>query len=140
MNVDGNHTSCSQCGKRIEEPLDTPAEKRMACPGCGSTARTFNVYVQDTLSPLLREKLGLKRKHPGHKKPVYESVSGDDLHRKSGQWNRITREIDRERKRYKEIIINPMAGEVILSIDEPLTDHTGRGLAKPKVERSEGNA
>jgi hypothetical protein len=82
----------------------------------------------------------LKHKRPGHKKPIYESVSGDDLHRKSGQWNHLTREIDRENDRYKEVILNPTTGEVIRSVDEPLTEHTGRGSAKPKIGGSGGGA
>lgn len=138
MSSSEDYTSCSQCGTRIEEPQDTPVVARTPCPACRSTARTFNVHVQETLT--LREKIGLKHKRPGHKKPIYESVSGDDLHRKSGQWNHLTREIDRENDRYKEVILNPTTGEVIRSVDEPLTEHTGRGSAKPKSGGSGGGA
>ena len=74
----------------------------------------------------------MKQKRPGHKKSIYESVSGDDLHRASGQWNKLTREIDRENNRYKEVIVNPETGEALRYCDQPLTDHTGRGSAKPK--------
>jgi len=80
----------------------------------------------------IREKIGMKHKRPGHKKPIYESVSGDDLHRATGQWNKLTREIDRENNRYKEVIINPESGEVIRHCEEPLTKHFDRGSAKPK--------
>ena len=58
-------------------------------------------------------KIGIKHKRQGIKKPVYECVSGDDLHRVSGQWNKLTREIDRENNRYSELIVNPETGEVI---------------------------
>jgi hypothetical protein len=97
-------------------------------------ARNFSVSIEETL--ILREKIGLKHKRPGHKKPIYESVSGDDLHRDSGQWNKLTREIDRENNRYKEIITNPKSGEIIRQVDEPLCEHTGRGSAKPKTSDS----
>lgn len=79
----------------------------------------------------------MKHRRPGHKKPILESVSGGDLYRDSGQWNHLTREIDRENNRYKEVILNPNTGEVIRSVDEPLTKHTSRGSAKPKHGGSE---
>jgi hypothetical protein len=89
---------------------------------------------------VLREKLGLKHKRPGHKKAIYESVTGDDLHRNSGEWNKITREIDRENNRYSETIVNPINGKVLRQVDEPLSEHTGRGSAKPKLSNGEQDA
>jgi hypothetical protein len=82
----------------------------------------------------------MKQKRPGHKKPIYESVSGDDLHRASGQWNKLTREIDRENNRYMELIINPETGQVLRHCDEPLTSHVDRGSAKPKPSEDDENA
>lgn len=35
-------TRCADCGHRIDEPSDTPAEKRTPCPKCGSTTRSFS--------------------------------------------------------------------------------------------------
>ena len=123
-------TLCAACGTPIDESANTLPADRKACPSCGSLARNFSVHVHETLT--LREKIGLKHKRPGHKKPIYESVSGDDLHRATGQWNKLTREIDRENNRYKEVIVNPASGEVLRHCDEPLTEHIGRGSAKPK--------
>lgn len=31
--------SCGECGKPLDEPANTPAESRIACPGCGSKSR-----------------------------------------------------------------------------------------------------
>lgn len=81
-------------------------------------------------SVTLREKVGLKHKRPAKSKPIYESVSGDDLHRTSGKWNRLEREIDRDDDRYRERIVDGETGEIIRQVDEPLTSHTGRGSAK----------
>ena len=129
MSATIDSTSCSRCGASIDEPANTPVEERIPCPSCDSTVRTFGGHVQESLT--LREKLGLKHKRPGYKKPIYESVSGEDFHRASGQWNQLTREIDRENNRYKEHVVNPQSGEVIRHVDEPLRSHTGRGSAKP---------
>ena len=138
MSISQDSTSCSQCGAYIEEPQNTALEAPTPCSVCGSTARTVEVHIQENLT--IHEKIGLKHKRPGNKKPIYESVVGSDLHRKSGQWNHLTREIDRENNRYKEVIVNPITGEVIRCVDESLTDHTGRGSAKPKSENSNGDA
>ena len=73
-------------------------------------------------------------------KPIYELVSGEDLHRATGQWNQLTREIDRQNNRYKEVIVNSQTGEVVRHVDEPLTDHRGRGSAKPKLNKENTDA
>ena len=135
MNNTIDPTHCVACGNPIDEPMNTLPVDREPCPACGSLARSFSVSLHETL--VIREKLGMKHKRPGHKKPIYESVTGDDLHRDTGQWNKLTREIDRENNRYKEVITNPESGEVLRHCEEPLTDHFDRGSAKPKP--SEGS-
>lgn len=126
-------TLCAACGIPIDEPSSTLPADRNPCPSCGSLVRTFNVHVQETLT--IREKIGMKQKRPGHKKPIYESVSGDDLYLATGQWNKLTREIDRENNNYKEVISNPESGEVLRHCEEPLTEHFGRGSAKQKPSK-----
>ena len=123
---------CSLCKRLINESSNTSVSERKPCPTCGSLARTFNESIQDKLT--IREKLGLKHKRPGYKKPIYESVTGDDLHRATGKWNKLTREIDRENNLYKELIINPDTGDVIRDCQAPLTEHVNRGSAKSKLK------
>lgn len=74
----------------------------------------------------------MKHKRPGNKRPLYESIAGDDLYRETGQWNKLTREIDREKDRYRETIVNAETGEIIRQCDEPLNEHIGRGSDNPK--------
>ena len=136
MNVDS--TTCSACGIAIGEPSSTPVAERSPCPSCGATARTFSAHAEDSIT--LREKVALKHKRPGFKKPIYESVSGEDLYRATGQWHQLTREIDRENNRYRELIENPQTGQVVREVDEPLTDHVARGSAKPKPTDEEADA
>jgi len=120
-----------------ESPQLLP-EQRPPCPACGSTTRNFTVEVHEQVT--VREKLGLKHKRPGFKKPIYEEVSGDDLHRKTGLWSKLLRIIDRHNNRYKEEIVNSETGEVLRSVDHPLTDHIGRGSAKKVGAKGEGDA
>ena len=138
MSASINPSRCAACGRTIDDAASTLAVDRQPCPTCGSLARSFSMQVEETLS--LREKLGLKHKRPGHKKPIYESLSGDDLYRETGQWNKLLREIDRENDRYKEVIINPENGDVLRQCDEPLSKHVGRGSAKPKPKGGGQNA
>jgi hypothetical protein len=36
---------CGGCGRQLEEPPSTPAEKRITCPDCGSQSRKFGVEI-----------------------------------------------------------------------------------------------
>jgi hypothetical protein len=121
---------CGSCGQQLEESPQLLPEQRTPCPTCGSTTRNFNVEIHETVTA--RTKLGLKHKRQGLRKPIYEEVSGEDLHRKTGLWSKLLRIIDRQNNRYKEEIINSETGEVLRTVDHPLTDHVDRGSAKKK--------
>lgn len=133
-----NSVLCRSCGKKLEENPQFLPKHRSPCPNCGSTTRIFNVEIHGTIT--LREKLSLKHKRPGFKKPIYEEVSGDDLHRKTGLWSKLRRVIDRQNNHYKEEVVNSETGKVLRSVDHPLTDHTGRGSAKEVGRKGEDDA
>src|ERR1051325_5158666 len=111
-------TSCGACGGPIDEPTNIPVAERKPCPCCGSLTRSFRVCAHDSLQ--LHEKLGLKQKRAGLKKPILESISGDDLYRVSGKWNKISQVIDRVNNRYKKIVTDPETGKILRYCDEPL--------------------
>jgi hypothetical protein len=119
---------CGCCGEVLDESCTLSLVNRAPCPMCGSLSRKYDVQVTATV--VVRSKLGLKQKRPGVKKPIYEQVSGDDLHRKTGLWSRLLRVIDRLGNRYREEIFNSDTGEILRSVDEPLTEHRDRGSAK----------
>ena len=118
---------CSGCGTPLQEP--TRIEDREPCPTCGSLARTVNASFTDTVQA--RERLNLKARHGdvGEVKPYREQINGDELHRDSGEWHRVSRVVDREDDRYTERITDE-AGNVVREVDEPLSDHRDRGAAK----------
>ncbi len=120
---------CSDCGTVILNALpgDDPS-RREPCPNCGSNARTIPLRLESSLA--LRSKLGMKQKRPGCKKPILESVLGDDLFRVTNTWQTLVRVIDRLNDRYYELIRNPETGEVVRHCEEPLSQHIGRGSAK----------
>jgi DNA-directed RNA polymerase subunit RPC12/RpoP len=123
---------CQACGEILDEPTSTPVDERSPCPNCGSKARHFEVVISGTIE--VHEKLGLKARHGATGKPFLESVSGDDLHRKSGKWMTLERVIDRENDRYKEVVTDPVTGEIIHLCEEPLSQHQGHGSDKKKKD------
>jgi hypothetical protein len=78
------------------------------------------------------------RQTPSEKKPFLEVKSGDDFHRDTGTFNDLERIIDRRNDRYHERIVDKETGAVIREVNEPLSDHVGRGLAKPKKDKPSG--
>ena len=100
------------------------------CPRCGST----NIHLEIMLSAKVRvhERLVVKARHSGQKKPFKEVVSGADLDRKSGKWMEKRRVIDRDNDSYEETVVNPVTGKTIHKCRENLSKHRGHGSAKKK--------
>lgn len=130
MQADGQSIFCAKCGRALDENPVMPVEERKPCPSCGSVARNIHVTINETMT--MREKLGLKGRHSGRKKPFIEQVSGDDLHRKSGKWMKHSRVIDRDNDSYHEVVKDPKSGKIVHECKEPLSQHRGHGSAKRK--------
>jgi hypothetical protein len=117
-------------------PEPARIEDREPCPNCGSLARTFGTTITDSIEP--HDSLAYKARHGdvGKVKPYLEALTGDDLHRGSGEWRRVSRVIDHENDRYTERITDA-AGNVVRDVDEPLSQHRNRGAAKPRLAGGE---
>lgn len=96
----------------------------MNCAGCGSQAVHVHVHATETIT--VRERLDLKAKRPGMKRPFQELRQGDDFHRKSERWRKIRRLIDRDNNRYVEHIVDDK-DNVVRDVDVPLSEHLGHG-------------
>ncbi len=70
-------------------------------------------------------------------KSVIEEVTGDDFHRETAKWMNLSRVYDREHDLYKEIVTDPITGEVVHECIEPLSEHTGHGSAKHKKKNKD---
>jgi hypothetical protein len=127
--MSGRTVQCSQCGTLVEELARI--EDRRPCLSCGSLARTFGVTLTDSVEA--HDSTGLKARHGdvGKVKPYLESFHGDDYHRDSGEWRQVSRVVDRDYDRYTERITDA-EGNPVREVDEPLSEHTGRGAAKPR--------
>jgi hypothetical protein len=88
--------------------------------------------------PPIKEQLKTKFKDPARRsseKVRSEQVVGDDYWRARGKWTKLKRIIDRDNDSYSKTIIDPQTGEVILSVEHPLSEHRGHGSAKRKTTR-----
>lgn len=121
---------CGQCKTPLQEDVHVQPDQRIPCPYCGSSARLFEVVISDSLG--FKSKLGMKGKHSGVSKPFIEEITGDDLHKKTNKWMNLIRVFDRENDLYKEIITDPITGEVIHQCIEPLSQHIGHGSDKSR--------
>ena len=80
----------------------------------------------------VKSSLDLKAKGGGRGKPFMAVKEGDSLSISRGRWMRVLQIVDRRNNRYRKVVTDPETGEVLRDVDEPLTDHTGRGDARRK--------
>jgi hypothetical protein len=92
MDIAFRTVSCGECGQLIEEDPHLPLDERDSCPACQSLIRAIDVSARDDLS--FADKIGLKQRRDGYKKPIVETVSGDDRHRLTGRFHKLSRLID----------------------------------------------
>jgi hypothetical protein len=131
MEPDTVSTSCATCDTVLDEPSNLPVDERQPCPRCGSLSRSHRVELKDSVG--FHESLRYIAKRPGFRssgksRPFVEGFSGDHLS-DDGTWAKVIRVIDRLAKRYREHV-TLADGTVTRDIDEPLSDHFGRGSAK----------
>lgn len=119
---------CGNCGAELNDSPDGLTHDRRPCSVCSSTIRSFSEHT--LLKVCMRTKIKMNAKRPGAKEPYVESVSGDDLHRGTGQWMKLDRLIDREKDEYVETVVDPATGKVVHQNAERLSSHKAHGSAK----------
>ena len=113
---------CMNCKK-------TASEERTPCPNCGCKKRHIEHRLTESISvhwQIIGKVKGLFKK-----KPRLEFKKGDDLYKKTGEWNFIDRIIDRTNYWYKKII-KDKKGNIIIKVEKSLKKHQGHGSAKYK--------
>jgi PHP family Zn ribbon phosphoesterase len=123
-------STCGNCRSRLDESPQIAVSERKRCPQCGSTSRVIEAELRESVK--IREMLRMKVKRPGFKRPIYEDVSGAELHRDSGRWRIVQRSVDQLKNWYYEKITDAETGAVMLECDEPLGEHQGHGVARSK--------
>ncbi len=64
--------------------------------------------------------------------PFLELKAWLDFHRASGKERHLEMVIDREHDRYFKRAVDPETGETVHLLEEPLSEHRGRGSARRK--------
>lgn len=114
---------CANCDADLSAGSDEPP-----CPYCGSEERNLFVHVQEEVQ-IGESVAGTVRKQGASGRPAQHFQSRDDFKHSSQEWVRLERLINREDDRYYEKIVDKN-GNVIREVDEPLSQHRGRGAAK----------
>lgn len=123
---------CQDCNIEIDEQAELD-ESRKPCRICGSLKRRY----EDTLcsnaiiGDIMRTKIYAAGK--SRKKGLRsETVDGDSYSVTLGRFVKINQLVDHEAKWYKKNVVDPLTGEILRAVDEPLADHQGRGSAAKK--------
>lgn len=130
--------TCRNCRIHLGADTSIRPESRQPYPGCGSMLRSIHVTPIHDMLPRFREKLSVKGRHTGGKKPFIEQVHADDLHRDTGTWRHLSRVIDRGNDLYWEVVRDQATGEVVHECREPLSEHRDHGAAKRQEETNKG--
>jgi hypothetical protein len=120
--IEAEAVICNQCGKATGEPLGLPYHlpdyPRSPCPhGCGCYVRTYRYKYPPGYEPPKRPKGG---------KPTLRMESRLSWHGSTGRLHVVQRTYDRKSNRYVEHITDAATGEIVLHVDEPLTEHRSR--------------
>ncbi len=121
--------TCKSCGEELEpRPSDgTPSP----CPKCGSNKRRVDLDCESTgvAGSMLATKAyeGGKSRTKGLK---YETKEGDSYSTSLGRFVKVEQIVDHVNKRYIKRVVDPLTGDILRDVDEPLEDHTDRGSAK----------
>ncbi|MEZ5846370.1 MAG: hypothetical protein R3C70_06430 [Geminicoccaceae bacterium] len=117
---------------------DERGPDRLPCPACGGKRRAFNetisVGAQLEMGILTQGKSGKKI---GRRGPAYWWQEKKELYRKTGEWQVIVRDFNRENDRYREVIRDVKTGTIVKKIEEPLSEHIGHGSAKKSLGEPE---
>jgi tRNA U54 and U55 pseudouridine synthase Pus10 len=123
---------CKDCNSTIDEAKEATLG-RLPCPVCGSLARKFEEAILETmtLGTDMQTKAftaGLSRR----KGLRFESKDGDSFSVSLGRFVKRYQLVNHEAKRYVKKVVDPLTGEVLRDVDEPLPDHQNRGSARER--------
>ena len=96
----------------------------------GLAERHFALTLEGKVS--VHSSLGLKHKGAGRGKPFKELKQGDSYSTSRGRWMSLLQIVDRRNNRYRKLVTDPETGDVLRDVDEPLSEHVGRGDARRK--------
>lgn len=123
---------CQDCNEAIDEAMGA-ACGRKPCPSCGSLKRTYPVSITEPIAigSLIHIK-GFAAGVSKRKGLKFELKDGDSYSGALKRFVELHQLVDHEAKRYVKRVIDPVAGDVLRNVDEPLPQHRNRGSATPR--------
>lgn len=121
---------CKDCNSTIDEAAEA-AGGRAPCPVCGSLRRNYEEELSSSL--IAGTDVGLKGYAAGMSRGKglkFEAKYGDSHSHSLGRFVKRDQLVDREGNRYLKKVVDPQTREVLRDVDEPLSDHQGRGSAR----------
>jgi len=123
---------CLDCNFETDEAKES-AGGRQPCPVCGSRKRRYeeSLFESEAIGALMHTKGyagGLSRK----KGLRFESRDGALYSISLGRFVKLNRHIDHEAKRYVKKVIDPVTGQTLRVVNDPLPAHRDRGSAKKR--------
>ncbi|WP_155803355.1 hypothetical protein [Bordetella sp. FB-8] len=100
-------------------------------------AKTINMHFSDEVGVTVTDWLDVKAtntKMSGKRKMRRHLQTGSQWSTSLEKMVEKVRDIDRDADAYYERVVDPDTGEVLRHCEEPLSEHFGRGSAKPKQE------
>ena len=118
---------CQDCNSTIDEAKEA-AYERQPCPVCGSLKRRYEESLTSgfALGALMHTK-GYAGGMPRKKGLLFECKDGDSYSVSLSRFVKLNQLVDHKAKRYTKKVVDPLTGETLRDVDEPLPDHQGRG-------------
>ena len=112
-------------------------QENQPCLRCGSLAKTINMQFLDEVGVSPTDWLEVKATNvtmPSKRKMLRHLQTGSQWSTSREKFVDKVRDIDRDADTYYERVVDSDTGDVLRHCEEPLSQHFGRGSAKPKQE------
>ena len=130
--------ACTACGEQIGAGT-TPVPELPACPACGTDAPIVSLSVHEVGHIEVVESTRIVGRHGevGQVRPYLEHRNGADWSHALQRFVYKVRILDRDNDRYVEKVVDPETGDVLRDVEEPLSEHQGRGSARPAAHHQD---
>lgn len=134
MTVNESEVACQECGQPLLASV-MYADPHPPCPACGAVSLLVKVTMAETIEVHDSMKFDACEDGKSRKKGrfAWGHVKRDWFHRE-GVWANVSRQFNKREDTYEEVITYEDSGEVIRKVRERLSEHRGRGSAKPPRE------
>ena len=125
--------ACANCGHCWEGEEKDAEGERIPCPNCSSTARSFNMNINETVNTFELWEGKIKDPTlPSRQKVRVEFFDGQDWSFSMEKYVNKSVTIDKRQDLYHKKVTDPETGKIIHECREPLSEHRGHGSAKTK--------